>query len=285
MKSLHEYVEKLSALADEASSLAAPQAALYSGPIPAEDAPRVLICSPHPDDECITGVLPLRLMRECDMRVVNLAITLGSNVARRAGRRSELTNACGYLGWDLVVAGQDGLERITPKARATDDIHWADAVETVAAIISEQAPRVLVFPHEKDWNGTHEGVNLLVLDALAELGTSIDVYVVETEFWHPMDFPNMMVEADTRTVGDLVAATSLHVGEVVRNPYHLLLPGWMQDNVRRGGEKVGGQGGAAPQFRFSTLYRVRKWEGGALREVLDSGRFVGMDADLAPHFA
>jgi hypothetical protein len=29
---------------------------------------------------------------------------------------------------------------------------------------------------------------------------------------------------------DLIAATSLHVGEVVRNPYHLLMPAWQQDS-------------------------------------------------------
>ena len=47
-----------------------------------------------------------------------------------------------------------------------------------------------------------------------------------------------------------------------RNPYHLLVPAWMQDNVRRGGELVGGQGGAAPDFTFCTLYRLRRWRDG-----------------------
>ena len=56
-----------------------------------------------------------------------------------------------------------------------------------------------------------------------------------------------------------MTALSFHVGEVKRNPYHLLLPAWMQDNVRRGGELVGGQGGAAPDFSFCTLYRYRHW--------------------------
>ena len=57
----------------------------------------------------------------------------------------------------------------------------------------------------------------------------------------------------------MMAALSFHVGEVQRNPYHLLVPAWMQDNVRRGGELVGGQGGAAPDFTFATLYRLREW--------------------------
>ena len=31
---------------------------------PIESAAKVLLFSPHPDDECIFGLLPLRLMRE-----------------------------------------------------------------------------------------------------------------------------------------------------------------------------------------------------------------------------
>ena len=77
-------------------------------------------------------------------------------------------------------------------------------------------------------------------------------------------------------MADLVAATSLHTEEVARNPYHLLLPAWMQDNVRRGGELVGGQGGAVPDFSFATLYRLRKWTNGALVDVIDGGQVLPM---------
>ena len=45
----------------------------------AEDAPVALILSPHPDDECVIGGLALRLMRESGVRIVNVAMTLGSN--------------------------------------------------------------------------------------------------------------------------------------------------------------------------------------------------------------
>jgi N-acetylglucosamine malate deacetylase 1 len=81
----------------------------------------------------------------------------------------------------------------------------------------------------------------------------------------------------------MITALSFHVGEVQRNPYHLLVPPWMQDNVRRGGELVGGQGGAAPNFTFCTLYRLRQWSGGALRSMFEGGRNLpaAMDASRA----
>ena len=69
-----------------------------------------------------------------------------------------------------------------------------------------------------------------------------------------------------------MTALSFHVGEVQRNPYHLLVPAWMQDNVRRGGELVGGQGGAAPEFDFCTLYRLRRWMDGRLQATFTGGR-------------
>ena len=46
------------------------------------------------------------------------------------------------------------------------------------------------------------------------------------------------------------------------------------DNVRRGGEIVGGQGGAAPDFAFCTLYRARIWVRGVLRDLEIPGRTV-----------
>jgi hypothetical protein len=46
----------------------------------------------------------------------------------------------------------------------------------------------------------------------------------------------------------------------------------MQDNVRRGGELVGGQGGAAPDFVYCTLYRQRRWSGGQLQATYTGGR-------------
>ena len=52
----------------------------------------------------------------------------------------------------------------------------------------------------------------------------------------------------------------------------------MQDNVRRGGELVGGQGGAAPDFTFATLYRLRRWVEGGFQKVYEGGRHLRLRA-------
>ena len=89
-----------------------------------------------------------------------------------------------------------------------------------------------------------------------------------------MQTANLMVEYASEEVGDLVAATSFHVGEVQRNPYHVLIPAWMMDNVRRGAELVGGQGGAAPAYLFAQLFRLRHWTGGQAQDCLARGRLL-----------
>jgi hypothetical protein len=99
-----------------------------------------------------------------------------------------------------------------------------------------------------------------------------------------MDAPNLMVESSVADVSDLVAALSLHVGEVARNPFHLRLPACMMDNVRRGAELVGGQGGVAPRFAFATLYRLRRWANGRLQEVLEKGKALSSQDDLSELF-
>ena len=68
-------------------------------------APKALVFSPHPDDECIIGGLALRMLREAGVRVVNVAVTQGSKKERQAGRWAELRAACDYLGFDLLADG------------------------------------------------------------------------------------------------------------------------------------------------------------------------------------
>src|SRR5918997_1257687 len=83
-----------------------------------DDAPTALIFAPHPDDECIVGGLPLRLLRELRMRVVNVAVTQGSRRERRRERFEELTAACRFLGFGLIETREGGLENVNAHARA-----------------------------------------------------------------------------------------------------------------------------------------------------------------------
>jgi hypothetical protein len=93
-----------------------------------------------------------------------------------------------------------------------------------------------------------------------------------------------MVELNSDDVADMIAATTFHVGEVQRNPYHLSLPAWLMDNVRRGAEVAGGQGGAAPDFAFAALYRLRKWTGREPKKIFEGGKQVPSSSNVRELF-
>jgi LmbE family N-acetylglucosaminyl deacetylase len=254
-------------------------------PAIAADAPKALFFAPHPDDETIVGGLALRLMREAKFNVVNVAVTQGSKKERQAERLVELQNACRYIGFGVQTTIPNGLERVTAKTRGSDPQFWNGMVKVIADILFMHQPRVIFFPHERDWNGTHIGVHHLVMDALQTMLPGFECFVVETEFWGAMDDPNLAVEISEADLTDLITATTFHVGEVQRNPYHLSLPAWMMDNVRRGAELVGGQGGASPDFRFAALYRLSKWSQGQLTRGFSGGKFLSKTQNPASLFS
>jgi LmbE family N-acetylglucosaminyl deacetylase len=250
----------------------------FTRSVPA-NAPKALIFSPHPDDECIIGSLAIRLQRESGWDIKNVAVTQGSNRGRQGERLIELQAACEFMGFGLITTCPGGLEKVTPHTRSERPADWSSMVDRIASILLAERPTAIFLPHQHDWNGTHIGTHFLVMDALKAIGDSFQVHLVETEYWGQMSRPNLMVEASTEIVADQVAGISFHQGEVRRNPFHLLLPAWMQDNVRRGSELVGGQGGAAPNFGFATLYRLSRWIDGSVSEVLTKGEIVGLSSD------
>ena len=269
--------------ADIAAAIAAAIAAPITAAIVADPAPRpstgtrtALIFAPHPDDEVIIGALPLRLQRECGFRVVNMAVTLGSRPDRREARWREAGRACAALGFDLITPDRAGLEGITPAGQLADPERWRRAVAATAALVAQLRPDIVFLPHEADWNQTHIGVHALAVEALRAI-PGLRCSVVETEYWGAMSAPNLMIESSASDVADLVAALSLHAGEVARNPFHLRLPSWLLDNVRRGAELVGGQGAASPPFTFATLYRLRPWRHGTLADALPQGILIGQN--------
>jgi LmbE family N-acetylglucosaminyl deacetylase len=284
MTPYNQFISHFAKVVQDAKSLPLGGFAPLPRPSLKPDAPRVLIFSPHPDDECVIGGLALRLMRESGFRAVNVAVTQGSDKVRQSARWAELKAACDFIGFDLVATAPGGLEKITLKAREQEREHWSRCVPVIADILAAQKPRVILFPHERDWNGTHIGTHHLVMDALKTLPSSFECFCVETEFWGQMSDPNLMVESGAQDLADLMAALSFHVGEVKRNPYHVTVPAWMMDNVRRA-EVVGGQGSAAPGFTFATNYRLRKWSNGALSAIFSGGKFLSKSKNPASLFA
>jgi LmbE family N-acetylglucosaminyl deacetylase len=274
MNPYHNFVSTFANLIQMGKSLPLGGLVPPSRPKLQPEAPQALIFSPHPDDECIIGGLALRWLRESGTAIGNVAVTLGSNRERQQPRLQELRHACNWLGLDLVTTGPNGLEKINPTTRANNPAHWQAAVDVIAALLIKHRPRAIFLPHELDWNSTHVGTHFLVMDALKMTPADFRTILVETEFWGQMPSPNLMVESSVEDVADLLAALSFHVGEVSRNPYHLRMPAWLQDNVRRGAELVGGQGGHAPDFAFATLYRLRQWKDGEVRDVYGGGKLI-----------
>jgi LmbE family N-acetylglucosaminyl deacetylase len=285
MNPYERYVAEIARLAAETKQAALGGFEAPSRPPVREGARPVLIFAPHPDDECLVGGFALRLQREAGLPVVNVAVTQGSNKARQGPRWAELAAACEYAGFDLVGTRPGGLENVNVATRSGRPDQWRRSVEVISDLLAQRRPAVVFAPHDGDWNSTHIGTHHLVMDALARQPRAFECAVVETEYWGAMATPNLMVELGVDHVAHLMTALSFHVEEVRRNPYHVLFPGWLMDNVRRGGEIVGGQGEAAPAFTYATLYRLRRWADGGLRDVLPGGRALALAesaGDLIP---
>ena len=285
MNPYHHLISEYVRINQEARTAPLGTVPLAARPTVAADAPKALIFSPHPDDEVIIGGLALRLLREARWNVLNVAVTQGSKKERQLGRFEELKNCCQFIGFGLVQCAPTGLEKVNPKTREQDPAFWAKSVKVVADILRTHRPQAILFPHELDWNSTHIGTHFLVMDALRSLPEDFTCYAVETEFWGAMATPNLMIETGAADLADLMTALTFHVGEVQRNPYHLSLPGWMMDNVRRGSELVGGQGGAAPEYLFATLYRLRRWQDGKLQNLYTGGKQITASQDPASLFS
>ena len=277
------YVAGFEALLASGAGLSADHAAHPQLPEVAADAPVCLVFSPHPDDEVISGALPWRLRSQACWRVVNVAVTLGSNKTRRAARWLELEQGCAYLGFELASASDEtrcGLEGVSEHTAQDDPAVWAGCVARIADLIARYQPRLIVCPHANDGHPAHIGTHRLVMDALRKLGTQADVYLALSEYWNTQSDPGLMVELGQAEVADLVAALSLHVGEVSRNPYHLTLPAWFIDSVRRGAERVGSPGDRAPGFRFASLYGWKRWSQGRCEALAATLWPLGQQPDL-----
>ena len=275
MESFATYVKNLEALFDSASRVDGERIPAPERPALSEDAPLAVLFSPHPDDEILTGGLPLRLRKEAGWRVRNVSVTLGSNPERREERANEMAAACEWIGFEHQIA-DDGkaLHSIQMHMRRDQPHHWTHAVGVIGRLLHDLRPDLLVFPHSLDAHPTHIGLNALVRHAMLRTGKENTYLCLETEFWSPMEQPNLLVESSPDDVTELVTALTRHTGEIARNPYHLRLPAWLMDNVRRAGELMAGNGQPPPRFLFATPYRLRRWHNARYEDAVKEATFM-----------
>lgn len=229
-----------------------------AGNVPASSsaAEKVVICAPHPDDEGISGALALRLLRESGVHVTNVAVTLGTDKNQQPRRLREVESACRALGFKFRLAGFEDVSTTTRQERPAE---WRAKVNALREIFDEELPDAVLAPHADDFNTTHVGTHFLVVDALGdhiEQGRREPVLLIETETWHQIERPNLMVGLSPELVAAQLVGIAEHGGEMRRNPFHLLHPCRLMDNVRRGSEVVGGQGAAGRNFAFAEIYNM-----------------------------
>lgn len=241
--------------------------------------PTLLLCSPHPDDEVLTGALPLRLLREQGARVINLAMTLGTDPSRQSARWQELAGACAVVGFECQrFFAPPGFEL---KAGAGGK-GWSAAVKGLVELFEGLHPNLVFFPHGQDHHPAHVETHRLVCAALAMFTArqTLSVKAVETEYWRPMAAPNLLVGVSAEDLARLLAAVVCHRGEIARNPYHLTCPARLMDCVRRGAEMVRSPTPARPDFIFADLYRLSVWRHGRRRTVTLADGWFGPDQGL-----
>lgn len=179
---------------------------------------KVVVCSPHPDDEALIGALPLRLLQECGARVTNFAVTLGSDPSQRPRRLRELKASCAVLGFDLRVANPpSGFDNVVPGNRKDHPKDWAAKVRTLSSMLEHACPDVVFAPHAEDINVTHVATHFLVVEALGDYLERTGrgpLPLIETEFWHQHSRPNLMIGVSPADEATLLMAAAEHGVEV-----------------------------------------------------------------------
>ena len=218
---------------------------------------RVLVVPPHPDDECLTGLLPLRLQHEAGAKVDVRAATYGSSEARRTERRRELEAACKTLGWRVLGRGTTPL-----------------TVAELSALLAKGQYALVLCPHAKDGHPRHRATHRLVRAAIQTLEAPAPL-VAETDYWMPLERPNLAVEGTKKHLDALTTALRQHQGEVARNDYDRRLWAWWVDNIRRGSESLSGPGAAGIGLEAGEMYRLVRPSSTRWRPAWPGGKVVG----------
>lgn len=229
-----QYIESI-----EKNFVGASPIAPLSKPANLSNQPRILILSPHPDDECLMAGCALRMQEEWGAVVTVVPYSYGSNPARRLARQQELKDALGVLGFQLLDPRSGGLEKLT-------EAEFLDAVKKID-------PELIISPHARDRHPVHVEAHQLVANAMMNQKKTI---WIQTEYWQANEQPNAFVPLRGDLVVKIGEALMKHQGEIQRNPYHLSLPGWYMDQARRAVELIPGFGNALPITAFGQLIEI-----------------------------
>lgn len=223
----------------------------------------IVVLSPHPDDEVLSGGLALRLQMENHCPVHNVAVTLGSRPSRKLERRRELARALNFLDWSGLTLPEN----------------WSEKTKRTARLLKKTAPALVIAPHADDHHPAHIKTAVLTRKAIAQ--ARLTTTVAWAEYWAPQAKPNLLIGISRDTLVRQIRALTFHKGEIERNPYHLLLPAWQMDSVRRGSEWLAGKGAVGAPFVFGQLYRLERWENGRPLRKAPLPVILGPNSDLS----
>jgi N-acetylglucosamine malate deacetylase 1 len=180
--------------------------------------PTALLLSPHPDDELLGCPAHLFALREEGWRIVNLALSLGSNEAERPRRLGELEEACARAGFELI-ADQGDLGMPSSRAQAGDTVPER-AVQRVLHLARGFDTRLLVSPSPHDDHPAHEWTGRLAL-AAARSGAAERLWL--WGLWADIATPNSLCVFAPERLEQIEHALGAHTGELARNDYCRLL--------------------------------------------------------------
>jgi LmbE family N-acetylglucosaminyl deacetylase len=144
--------------------------------------------------------------------------------------------------------------------------NWKTKEKELKSLIQKYQPQLIIAPHSKDHHPAHIKTSELLKKVLLSLKTTTAL-VAWSEFWGMNTKANLLLEVPLNIVSVQMKALTFHVGEVARNPYHLRLPAWMMDNVRRGAELTARPGASSPDFAFGSLYQVQQFSNGKFKAL------------------
>lgn len=258
LKTVQDWIAQAEAHWEKGRHLPVPDAETFP-PQPSGDPARgeVWILAPHPDDECLMAPYALDWQAKTGGRVVVIPLSLGSDPQRQAARREELVAACRVLGAELHWAGDLEARVLRPGFGKTDE--GADLLTQLDQRASLHPVEGLLFPHAADGHPAHQAT-FEIGQALAGLWAKTLSWTAQTEYWFPLEKPNVLWPVSTVVATRCLAALLCHQGELQRNPYQATYPAWLMDNVRRGAERLtgNGPGQAAPGFPFGQLLTVTR---------------------------